>query len=262
MNNPPLEGMIYQNLLPNTWVMMRKIHLLIAMAASLFVAACSLPPKVSMSTTRLINPEVHSEPLKVNLSAGSSTRSVITLAEAETHKDNFYVYVKAGVTVADGLEIALQDEGSGAVSVAGKYQFAGDRADKAEQGNFSQALSLGYERNSNQHNNVADQGDYWKHKTGIYDVGWILGYRVSPTTIVYGGPFYQWGDLSGEQGLGGDNGVIPLAYDGRMLGASIAVEYRLKVGIGFAGEFVLADTQWENYSNTSTHYNFKVDYQF
>lgn len=230
--------------------------------AFILVGCSTAPPKVSMSTVRLSSPEVHSEPLKANVSTGMNTRVVTTFTETGSHHESEFFYIQGGVTVADGIEVSLKNELSGATSFAAKYQFSGARSNHAEEGNFSQALSVGYEGNSNSESSGRDQEDYWKHKSNIYDVAWILGYRLSSATIVYGGPFYQWGGLHGEQRRGADSEITELNSDGKMLGANLAVEYRFNSGIGLAGELVISEAQWDELSHRSSNFNFKVDYYF
>lgn len=242
---------------------------------SVLLSACSTNPvTVSMSTTRFDNPEVSSEPLKVNLALGSGGRTTLNI---ETNDKNYsgtdaYVFARGHITAAKGLEISISTDNASATHVGIKYQFYGAHTEQSTKGNFSQAFTLGYERNTTNEfyysggdyidceslycNYVADSG-YWQHDTEVYDIAWVLGYKFSARDIIYGGPFYQWGQLNGY-----NNSTELLESDGYMIGANLAMEHRFSFGLGLAGEIVYANLNWDHYSQNDTSFNFKIDYQF
>jgi len=236
------------------------------LSAFAVLSGCNSTPKASMSTLRLNNPEVNSKPLKVNLAVGHGSRSEIYLEDENTDSDDINVFARASVSISNGWQVSIQDESDEAYSVAVQYQFYGDNADKADRGNFSQAIRLGYEgkvsgrgdKDTNLENNT-----YWEHKTNIFDISWILGYRFNKNLIMYGGPFYYNGSLKGQYKPELEQSqIIELDEDGKQYGANVAIEYRFNNGIGLSGEFIVTEASWGDYSHGSSNANFKFDYQF
>jgi len=248
---------------------------------SILLSACSNNPvTVSMSTTRFDNPEVSSEPFKVNLALGHGGRTELAIENPSDYYDDngteVYGFARGNITAAKGLEISVRSDDDSATRVGLKYQFYGAHTEESIKGNISQAFTLGLERNS-----TSEQGsDYrkgsceaiyycesiydasnWQHDTDIYDIAWVVGYRFAARDIIYGGPFYQWGDLQGYKTIANISNKT-LSSDGDMIGANIAIEHRFSFGMGVAGELVYSKLSWGPYRETDASFNFKIDYQF
>jgi len=243
---------------------------------SILLSACSTNPvNVSMSTTRFDNPEVSSEPFKVNLALGHGGRTFLTIEDDPYNYDGTEIdgFARGNITAAKGLEISVRSDDDSATRVGLKYQFYGAHTEQSIRGNLSQAFTLGYERKATTEQNysynncgssycepVYERG-VWEHDTNIYDVAWVVGYRFAKRDIIYGGPFYQWGELQGYKAIANTT-TEELNSDGHMIGANIAIEHRFSFGMGLAGELVYSKLSWSNFSETDTSFNFKIDYQF
>ena len=230
-----------------------------------------------MSTTRFDNPEVSSEPLKVNLALGHGSRTRLIIEDKSYDYGysgtDVYGFFRGNITAAKGLEISVRNDEDSATRVGLKYQFYGAHTEQSTIGNLSQAFTLGYERNTTK------QQDYfytscdsyycepvhelgvWEHDTDVYDVAWVVGYKFATRDIIYGGPFYQWGQLNGYKSISNAS-TEQLESDGYMIGANIAIEHRFSFGMGLAGELVYSNLDWGSYSQSDTSFNFKIDYQF
>jgi len=228
-----------------------------------------------MSTTRFDNPEVSSEPLKVNVALGHGGRTTLTIEDDPYSSDGtkYYGYTRGNITAAKGFEISVSNDGDSATRLGLKYQFYGEHAEQSTLGNLSQAFTFGYERSTTKEKDyfysnceevncepVYELG-VWEHDTNIYDVAWVVGYKFTENAIIYGGPFYQWGALRGLKTIP-DVSTETLASDGKMIGTNIAIEHRFASGMSLAGEIVFSKLRWDNYSETDTSFNFKIDYQF
>jgi len=243
---------------------------------SILLSACSTNPvTVSMSTTRFDNPEVSSAPFKLNLALGHGGRTYLTVEDYPYNDDGteIYGFARGNITAAKGLEISVRSDDDSATRLGVKYQFYGAHTEQSTIGNLSQAFTLGYERNTTTGQDyfysncdtsycepVYELG-VWQHDTDIYDVAWVVGYRFAERDIIYGGPFYQWGELQGYKAIP-NTATEALKSDGDMIGANIAIEHRFSFGMGLAGELVYSKLSWGSYSQTDTSFNFKIDYQF
>jgi hypothetical protein len=223
------------------------------------VSGCKSTPKATMSTLRLNSPEISSEPLRVNLAVGLGSRSETYLEDGNSDEDDIALFGRASITFASGWQISIQDESDDAQSLAIQYQFYGEYADKADKGNFSQSLRLGYERKET---DLDYREIYWQHDSDIFDIYWILGYRLSKNLIVYGGPFYYSGNLDGYYQAKLSEQRQVLDEDGELYGSNIALEYRFDNGFGVASEIVISETSWGEFSHGSSNLNVKFDYQF
>ncbi len=254
---------------------MKYSALLSSLLLTLLSACSTNPVTVSMSSTRFDNPEVSSETFKVNLALGHGGRTTLTVEDDPYNYDGteIYGFARGNITAAKGLEISVRSDDDSATRVGLKYQFYGENTEQSTIGNLSQAFALGYERNTTTEQNyfysncdiidcepVYELG-MWEHDTDIYDIAWIVGYRFAERDIIYGGPFYQWGDLQGYKTIPNAS-TEKLESDGDMIGANIAIEHRFSFGMGLAGELVYSKLNWGNYSQTDTSFNFKIDYQF
>lgn len=189
---------------------MKYLPLFTCLLLSILLSACSLNPvTVSMSTTHFDNPEVSSKPLKVNLVLALGSQSILTIEDDLNNDDgtDMYDFYRGNITATTGLEISIRGDGDSVTRVGIKYQFYGAYTEQSSQGNLSQALIFGYERNttseqyySNRYyadceqfccDSISDIG-VWEHDTKVYDIAWVIGYKLTERDIIYGGPFYQW----------------------------------------------------------------------
>jgi hypothetical protein len=149
-----------------TFAMRHKSQLLclVLISTILFTGCTNLAaPKVYLNSYRLENPEVASTALKVNIATGIVTETKLTLQD--TPEDNIdgaeiRFLGKLGVTLAKGLQFSLSHSRSDRYRLSAKYQFYGDNADLATQGNFSQAISLGYTNGVTSENGVTYETEW------------------------------------------------------------------------------------------------------
>ncbi|MCP4321505.1 MAG: hypothetical protein GY787_06575 [Alteromonadales bacterium] len=184
---------------------MKHSILLSCLLLSILLSACSSNPvTVSMSTTRFDNPEVSSEPLKVNLALGHGGRTILTIEDDPYNYDGTktYVFARGNITAAKGLEISVRGDEDSATHFGLKYQFYGAHSDQSIIGNLSQAFTLGYERNTTTEQDysagyytdcdslscdyVSDHG-VWEHDADIYDVAWVVGYKFAERDLFING---------------------------------------------------------------------------
>lgn len=234
--------------------------LILSFALVAVLTGCESTPKATMSTLRLNNPEVSSEALQVNLAVGLGSRSETYLENGHDDGEDYSVFGRGAISMSNGWQISVQGESDDAKSLAIQYQFYGEFADKADKGNLSQSLRLGYERNETSFS--SGDNSLWKHESDIFDISWILGYRLSKNVIVYGGPFYYTGNLDGDYQNDRSEQREALEEDGEQYGGNIAIEYRFDNGFGVASEFVISETSWGNYSHASSNANIMFDFQF
>jgi hypothetical protein len=233
-----------------------------------------LAPKANLNAYRLENPEVVSKPLKLNLAAGVVTVNQLTVQLTDEESDNSYNFdplLNLGVSLSKGLQFSLSNS-PGSYRLSAKYQFYGNHADLATQGNFSQAFSLGYantdtsdeERLPGVDRYSGDKYLNWELTSRTIDIAWILGYRMTHNFMVYGGPFYGYSVAKGTRFK--DSAVFEKALDlsGHMTGANLALEYRFDMGLALSLEALTYNNRWEGgeYSFSDATLNFKIDYQF
>jgi len=246
---------------------MRILLKLSSLSAVLLLTACN-PVSLSVSNHRMENPEVNSKPFKVNLASGFSGRTDMAIEEridSDSDGVSLPAFAQGGITLGKGVEVSIRVDADSAKHLGVKYQFYGDHAEQSSSGNFSQAVTLGYEMNHTRDD--SDCGTYdcnydsWEHDTDIYDGAWIFGYKLTERNIIYGGPFYQWGSLEGYKYLF-DDSQEAIDSDGDMIGANIALEHRFSSGLGLTGEVVYSTLRWEGFTEDTVLVNFKMDYQF
>jgi len=246
-----------------------------AVVIVLFLAGCQSTPKTSMPTYRMNSPEVSSTPLTVNFSTGIASATEVSLTDEDSSADSSEteLFVRASIVAIDGLKIIASsaDNGDSTGSVTALYQFSGLKREQADAGNFSQAFSLGYVFSSGNGSylSLTNEQNNWQQDTGLIDLAWILGYRITPQLITYGGPFVQWGKAEVVNSINitdttplEQNSLSDDDYNGHLLGMNLAVEYRFNFGLGLTGEFVASQSKWKNSSVTDNGINIKIDYQF
>ncbi|MFT6269314.1 MAG: hypothetical protein ACJAVV_002139 [Alphaproteobacteria bacterium] len=258
--------------------------------------------KTSLSTVRMDRPEVSENAYAVRARLGLAQRNEIILSEFATNLNepatldpqvddaNISPFSAIGLTIVPRLEVSLS--GNDDVKISVKYQFSGDSADKATAGNFSQAVSLGYSRFEDDSPATSSSSSFiaisnpidgiytefdeaYSQRTHAIDVAWILGYRVNSNFLIYGGPYFIHGDLSGDQTLTireADNAdftnpsiaerVLQLDSNGYMLGANFALEYQFNVGFFLSAEASFNSVNWENDSSSQVNIALGLGYQF
>lgn len=243
------------------------------LSITLLLGACQgyNPVILTASNHRLDNPEVNSQPFKVNIATALSSRTALTVEENASNDDGAKSELsqQVAMTTGKGVEVKIRADTQEAIHLGIKYQFYGDHAESSSTGNFSQALTLGYEFNNDSDDSscstsFCDENESysnWEYDTHAYDLAWILGYKLTSYNIVYGGPFYRWISLDGYKSIA-DLSEQNISGDGDMIGANIAIEHRFKFGLGLTGEIAYSTLRWEKYSIDDTGYHFKIDYQF
>ncbi len=247
----------------------------VMLSTLLFTGCTTIAPKVHLDSYRLENPEVASTPLKVNIATGIVTDTELTVQD--TTEDNIdgaeiRLLGKLGVTLAKGLQFSLSHSRSDRYRLSAKYQFYGDNADLATQGNFSQAISLGYTNGvTSEAERVKDAESYsaknyfeWELTTHTVDIAWILGYRVTDNFMLYGGPFVSYSMSKGTRFKDSPQFERTLNLSGYMPGANLVFEYRFDMGLALSLETLTYNNRWESgkYRFSGSVMNFKIDYQF
>ena len=157
-----------------------------------------------------------------------------------------------------------------------------------QQGNFSQAVSFGYSRHSD-NDVLITEGEYrplfgsdvltysrqsiYDQETEVFDLAWIFGYRAHKRGLIYGGPFLILGDLSGQEMLeltvtdeAGEitsrQDTLNLDSDGKLYGVNLAYEYKWDFGMLITAEVSWAKFTWQDNSNSDASVGFIVGYTF
>ncbi|MEW6993500.1 hypothetical protein AADZ84_04415 [Colwelliaceae bacterium MEBiC 14330] len=246
----------------------------VVLSTFLFTGCTTIAPKVHLDSYRLENPEVASTALKVNIATGLVTETQLTVQDTTGDNDDgadINLLGQLGMTVAKGLQFTLSNTSSMA-RLSAKYQFYGNNADLATQGNFSQAISLGYANGETSNEELmpgayeSDAQNYfaWDLETHTIDVAWILGYRITHNFMIYGGPFVGYSMSKGTRFKDSPQFEKTLNLSGYMPGANLAFEYRFDMGLALSLEALTYENRWEGgkYSFSDSVLNFKIDYQF
>jgi len=284
----------------------------LSLITACFVLVGCKSTETSLSTTRMDRPEISSKPLDARLNVGAGQRSVIDLTDDtlqffytnqfNSDSTTFSIspepvgadtapFAKLSLSVAPRFEVSYGAHDDNKIAL--KYQFYGDTADKATAGNYSQALSLGFARykddakglSMTKYSTVDEEGRIislesfkdFEQDTYTVDLAWIHGYRVNDNFLLYGGPYFIYGVLSGEQintydtvdveengavTTGTAQANIDLDSNGNMLGLSVAGEYEFDFGLFLTLEFSAARIEWEGASATETNSALAIGYHF
>ena len=263
----------------------------------LVLSGCSVntPPHTSLSLVRFESPELSAKPLSVQLNQGLSEDRVVTLSNNQESQVSYgcsqpdwtsadgsceqeYVFLRGSLAVAKGLEVAYTKHADHRISV--KHQFAGQHRENADEGNWSQAVVVGYSWQQNDYDRATfDQlhspspdiyltHSRWEQKTTGYDIGYVLGYRVSPRLLIYGGPYLYKGKLKGEQflTLTENNSetelIIDLDSTGRKLGLNLALQFNFGKYFVLQTEVVSSRLTWANVNKQANQINIMAGVQF
>lgn len=263
----------------------------------LVLSGCSVntPPHTSLSLVRFESPELSATPLSVQLNQGLSEDRVVTLSNNQQSQVSYgcsqpdwtsadgsceheYAFLRGSLAVAKGLEVAYTKHADHRISV--KHQFAGQHRESAAAGNWSQAVVVGYSWQQNDYDRATfDQlhssspdiyltHSRWEQKTTGYDIGYVLGYRVSPRLLIYGGPYLYKGKLKGEQflTLTENNSetelIIDLDSTGRKLGLNLALQFNFGKYFVLQTEVVSSRLTWANVNKQANQINIMAGVQF
>lgn len=265
--------------------------------------------KTSLSTLRMDKPEVSSNRYQTNLKVGLGMRQEVNLTssddsdkwvsdlsaislDSEVKKNELSPFINLAVVVAPKLELSLGSLEDSKLGV--KYQFSGQDAENADSGNFSQAATFAISLFKGSNNQISTSKtevffddtespvDYdvqtqenYNQKTFSIDVAYILGYRFSKRQMIYGGPFFIWSSLKGEQLFSvtrtangntsessTEQRILDLDSNGNMLGVSLAYEFLFNNGIFLTTEYSVGKMKWHNDSASTSALNFVVGYNF
>lgn len=255
-------------------------NLYLAMVSLMLLVGCKSTPNTAMPTYRLNSPEVSSSPWTLNIASGIGSLSGVYLvndSNSSKNENDSTLFIQVSVVPLEGLKIVASNASNfddEITSITALYQFYGLNADKTVVGNFSQAMSLGYTagfKNSS-YSNLSSQSSSefnnvkWDQDTDIIDIAWILGYRINPSLLIYGGPFFQKGKAKVKNSIeDSDENILDTSnekHKGNLLGSNLALEYRFSFGLGLTGEVVHSKAKWSNSTITDNSLNFKIDYQF
>ena len=282
----------------------------LVIASMLIITACN-STSTSLSTVRLDRPEVSSQKYDTRMNMGFGGRASVELTESNivtyslgdaiidsSESVSFNpsaefvdaeAYANISTTVAPRIEISLSTIDDAKFAI--KYQFYGDTSDTAKAGNYSQAISLGLARFSDDGTRVFDgfspevdeSGERafrrlnqdFEQETYSIDIAWINGYRAGSNFLIYGGPYLVHGRLSGNElstFTSGNNedlsdgtvmtNNVSLDSNGTMIGANLALEYEFDFGLFFTIESTWSRIDWEGATNDTSYYSFNFGYHF
>ncbi|MDK1288686.1 outer membrane beta-barrel protein [Pseudoalteromonas umbrosa] len=236
----------------------------------------STPPEADPGSARFNSPEVHSQPFKLKLSLGTDKGRTIPIEGAPLDSNNSESFASAEMSLGGGFSAKHQSGKADKWSI--KYQISGQYAETAQAGNISHAIALGYlsdqesglvENSSN--NSPATRKD-WKLDHDLIDVSWITGYRLSDELLVYGGAFYQFGEIDGayyrtvsdgcSESHASECTLSHFSDDGSTYGLSLSIEYAINKHLSYSVEAIRSHSNWFNRKEKDTLVNGKVTYQF
>jgi long-subunit fatty acid transport protein len=161
----------------------------------LLLTGCESSPEYNARMARLDNPEVHSEAFKFRTSIGSDGTHEISLDRSRKLGSGRAARIDTAMTLGKGFEAKYVYNGFEKLSL--KYQFYGAGRESASAGNWSHAVSLGYGEGKDD-GYLYDDNYSWYQKVKFLDLALISGYRFNDSIQVYGGFFYQPGELDLE----------------------------------------------------------------
>jgi len=259
-------------------------------ATTLFLLGCETlqKPTSSYSLQRLTAPEVAAQPWRASAHIGHAEMHKVVLPDSATSRPNFNCqdtplcvvegasFFSGNLTVLPGFAFAYNSQLN---RVSATWQFAGDYADHAKPGNFSQALVLGASKHSDSDSAVElpstqftgrTAAGSWDQTTQAMDFGWIGGYRIHPDWLIYGGPFVTFHDIDNRVSTETRAEVVNITnqfnFSARQLGANLAVQYQaftlFDIPIELHLEFVAARYRMNNGSIQDSQLNFMVGSRF
>jgi len=259
------------------------LNIAVLVTCPIILAGCNTfqKPSSSYSLQRFAVPEVASEAWKLSAHAGYAKIHKVVLPTTEAGMPNFdcktnnscveddHLFVAGDVSVAEGLAFTFNSQLN---RISTTWQFYGENQGKAQAGNISQALVLGYSRHSDNSSTIGDINNFnpaeWSQKTQTVDLGWVGGYRIDEQWLIYGGPFVSIHDIDNtvDTTTRTANEVIKtynqFNFSGRQQGANIAVQYQTFSWLEVQLEWVFARYQMNNASVNDSQLNLMVGTRF
>ncbi|MEW6056388.1 MAG: hypothetical protein AB1540_07220 [Bdellovibrionota bacterium] len=215
--------------------------LLLLLALTLISACTSV--RVDMPANRFESPETNGALLKGHIEpAALQGINEVVLVEDYTRRpprndtpefsESDYAYrFSAGIGVLERLDVDLRVHEESPTMLGVKYQFLGEPRAKEVSSDFKLAVSAG----AGAGNRKGSSTDTLFTQSGQYDVDFlafdlavILGYRLTPAILFYGGPFAYWLDADGEIAQPAAGGTTyPLDGSGREFGTNLGVQFDL-----------------------------------
>ncbi len=228
---------------------MKRIGGMMVCAAAL--TGCATTASFTPQHFRMDRPEVDARPLRPNIGFGQVNQREVALQNEQVLKERESDFLgRVGLSLGRGVEFGVASAGQ-ATRYSMKYQFAGNTAESASVGNWSQAVSLATERFDSDDAPrwaLCSEGNpsLWEAELALYDLAWILGHRPRAGWLIYGGPYYRFGEARGlwQRSPGERTTLQSMKADGRIWGANLATEYRFAAGLGFTLELVYANTRF------------------
>lgn len=268
-------------------MVLKSKRILLTILCCFWIFGCnSTSPHVYVENSRLHSPEVNNKPFKlvVSLKSVTETRLETNTQNKDTEND-IRIALETDLSLSNGFEVSyLVGEPS---IYALKYQFSGASKDTSDKGNFSQAIRFARQNGDELSGRYSledsdDSSVKWKQQAKLWELSWILGYRLSKKSLVFGGPFYLWGSIKGEQVFNihqMDNSyqiytpAIPsgdiisqrtefLNNDIKIIGANVALQYDFNADWLLAAEIIYSNVDWQVDDDKTTNFNFKVSYEF
>ncbi len=247
---------------------MKKIFLIVA---CLFCFGCA-SVYTRVPTGRFDSPETPGENLHKRLGFGLGGTHEVTLVSDASARPPILNNAKTTTTTEIPVRFSLGftdriEAGArygiltGIAMLFGKFQFTGDPAWRAKEGNFSTSIFAAIGGNEN--NNKGDQngtfgpGGYpWTSKvtTTLADIALILGYRVNNYFLIFGGPFATFytykGSINQQATADGTSPAAdyPLNGSGRNTGANLAFQLGKPAGFSLTVEGTYSTFDWSSAS--------------
>lgn len=174
----------------------------------LILSGCAIT--VNIPVNRFDSPETTGKLGRVKVAASGGGTDEVTLTPDYTATPpnttspyldtGVFARVTGGVGLLDNLDVELRNFSE----FWAKYEIFGDSRLNAQAGNFALAVTVGagYGQNSSTNSNTirnlqgnVSQSEYWG------DAALVLGYRLSPMFLFYGGPFARSTRYSGSYTL-------------------------------------------------------------
>lgn len=255
-----------------------------ALLGIVMVTGCRSTVEVNPQHYRMERPEVSTEPLQTNLGAGYVAGRAVALEDSQASGHSGSLLGRLGISLGRGFEVGVSSTLMDTTRYSGKYQFWGDGADRADAGNWSQAVSLSLEQSDSSGTQVERASTLWPATTDpiksstrwdaellLYDAAWIIGYRPHARWLWYGGPYLRFGRVAVDwrQEAGSEVKAVMRQVEGRIWGANLALEYRLQWGLGMTVEAVYADRTFDSFwtglpkqRDRGVEWNLLLDYRF
>ncbi|MEO2267424.1 outer membrane beta-barrel protein [Pseudoalteromonas sp. YIC-656] len=259
---------------------MKKAGIFLLFVNCLILSGCYSTPEVKPRMARFDSSEVNSEAFNFKLSVGSDSSNQIPLAEIEKTDKGSSLRLSAAMTLGNGFEIKYSNSGEDKIGI--KYQLFGAPLEQKAAGNVSLATSLSYIRSERDDYNPSSSlsvnpafSQWWELEQQALDVALISGYRFNERLLMYGGLFYQDGDVEGEIRSALSTEVSPqrctesdicqIEYfggDGKGYGANLGLEYEFTSWFVVAAEVVYHHAKWFDRTNSETAANLNLEFRF